>query len=101
VSKSITLPVYKIEIYGVIFILRNNFYNWMLSVESNKPVVIPNGFDFGDTTEQVLSCYCEGFEKEWVYQPYSENNKKFTICIHNDYELYCFLKVVGASVISE
>lgn len=100
-SKSITLPVYKIEIYGVTFILRDNFHNWMVSVESNNPVVIPKGFEFGDTTEQIHSCYCEGFAKEWVYQPYSENNKKFTIEIHSDYELYCFFKVVGVSTISQ
>jgi hypothetical protein len=91
-SKSIVLPVYKIIWKGMTFILRDNFYNWKVSVESETPIIR----DFEDIFEDetIPSVYCEGFTDDQVYGKYSENNKKFTIELGSDNGLYFFFRKI-------
>ena len=90
-SKSVPLPVFKLELPdGTFFVLRYNFYNWIVSVSS------PNGvyMDFMglvDHTAETSSVYCEGFPEELVFGSYSSNQKQFTISLSGgNYQLYTF-----------
>lgn len=90
-SKSVKLPVFqiKLEKYGIEIILRYNFYDWKVSVNSEKPL----DFDFMglfDENKEILSVYCEGFPLDKVYGSYKKNKSKFTIKISSHYNLYTF-----------
>lgn len=99
-SKSIVLPVYYIylEAYDTKIIMRNNFYDWKISIESEYTI---HGIDDFITKEEkpINPIYCEGFEESWVYGMYKDNYKKFTVEIgSNDYNLYTFLYMVKNSL---
>ena len=97
-SKSVVLPVYNIYWGGITFILRENFYDWKVSVISSKPIDIDfKPFRLFDPEKQISPVYCEGFMDEWVFGPYTNNNKKFTIEIQDDFDLFCFFKIMFAS----
>lgn len=89
-SRSVTCPVYFIDLPkdGVRIWMRYNFYNWNVSVESERPITC----DFLDTFEDDGTyCFCEGMTDK-KFGTHKENNKKFTVCIDTDYELYTFFK---------
>ena len=90
-SKSVLLPVMEINLksVGVKILLRNNFYDWNISIESEKDI----DCDFKDifTDDDYKHCFCQGFPEERIYGKYEENHKKFTICIGYDYKLYTFM----------
>jgi len=90
-SKSVCLPVFQFKITdGTIFTMRCNFYNWIISVNSPNDVNV-DFMDLFNPTQQLLHVYCEGFPKELVYGPYSENKQKFTIEISaGDYYIFTF-----------
>ena len=101
VSKSVCLPVFELCLprCGLTIILRNNFYDWCISVESKKDVVC----DFTG-----LSCmsgrkgYFEGFPNDRIYQPYSSDNRKnFSAVLDNDYEVYTFMFILRSWAIRE
>jgi hypothetical protein len=91
-SKSIELPVYCIKANGDKIILRNNFHDWKVSVETHNLHKI----DFQklgivkNTSAQVHQVYCEGFKPEWVYKPYDDDRFKYTVEIYNDFDLKLF-----------
>lgn len=90
-SKSVKLPVYQINLeqYGIEIILMYNFYDWKVSIKSDKPL----DFDFMgifNPTEEILSLYCQGFPKDKVYGSYEQNHSQFTIEIKSDYDMYTF-----------
>ncbi len=94
-SKSILLPVYEIVYPGsnLKFIARNNFYDWKVSVISDRPVKA----DFGNLfnpKQKVPSVYCEGFNPLWVFGPHGENDKKFTVELQGNYDTYTFFWLV-------
>lgn len=99
-SKSVTLPVYQFTLKnGTVIIMRNNFYDWKLSVIS--PVAIEADFMgiFNPETAQI-ALNCEGFPEQYVFGSFNANQKQFTIELANDYALYTFLwtfvyKVLG------
>lgn len=98
-SKSISLPVYGFRMRnGIKVIMRNNFYNWKVSIELPTIALDKNYLDidlFSDgVNANINSCYCEGFKEEWVYGRYesnSDNCLKFTVELLNDYKLYMML----------
>lgn len=97
-SKSIVLPVYLIDlqnIYGIKIIMRGNFYDWKISISSNKNI----NCDFDNLitdSSKINSVYCEGFKEEWVYDAYNNNKKQFTIeTNYSFYELYTFFYLLG------
>ena len=95
-SKSICLPVYKLYVpkYHITFILRDNFYDWKISVESETSL----DYEFMGLfkkDERINSCYCEGFPSGTVYGSFNDNNKKFTIELESNYELYMFMYMLN------
>lgn len=85
-SKSIVLPVYELSRpdLGIRFILRNNFYNWKLSVLSRSTIEV--NFDGlfhttppiePDYTGNPLShVYFEGFPNDLIFSYYATSDKK-------------------------
>lgn len=95
VSKSIRLPVFHVtlEKFGLELILRQNIYEWKVSVVSKKEIQC----DFGDLVNpmgDIDPIYCEGFEQDWVYPSYETNQQTFTVEIGSEYKLYTFLWLI-------
>lgn len=91
-SKSVKLPVYQINLekYGIEIVLRYNFYDWKISIKSDKPL----NFDYMglfNPTEEIESHYCQGFPEDKVYGSYEQNHSQFTIEIESYYDLYTFI----------
>ena len=103
-SKSCELPVYFITMRnGVKLIMRYNFYDWKVSVETpNNQPALPAGYLPTDLMtfsmvdgklEKIPQCYLEGFKKEWCYDAYDPENipRKFTIEVPSKYSLYVII----------
>ncbi len=98
ISKSTTLPVYRLhrDDIGLTMIFRNNYYNWKMSVISERPI----DTDLSDlfftsppvdpeyTGDPLARVYFEGFSEEFVFGYYSENNRKFSAEIRDDNTLF-------------
>lgn len=88
-SKSVLLPVTEINLksVGVKIVMRNNIYDWCVSIESEKEIHC----DFKGLITSEKG-YFEGFPTNRVYDNYSEKNRKnFSFCIQGYYELYTLL----------
>lgn len=95
-SKSVTLPVYRLYItkYNLEIIIRANFYNWIISIKSEKPL----DFDcmgLFDTKKVISSNYCEGFPEENCYGSYESNHSQFTVDITSRYDVYTFFYLLN------
>lgn len=91
-SKSVKLPVMEIDLakLGVKIILRYNFYDWCVSVESVKDVEC----DFLDLITDKKGCF-EGFPENRIYDKYSESNKRnFSAVFNNKYQVFVFLYIL-------
>lgn len=90
-SKSVKLPVYQIKLkeYGIELTLRNNFYDWKISVNSIKELNL-NWMGIFDTTKEIPHIFCEGFPKDKVFSSYTNNHSQFTLEICSDYDVYTF-----------
>ncbi len=90
-SKSVVLPVYqiKLEDFGIEMILRNNFYDWKLSISSIRELNF-NTMNLFDETSIFSKSYCEGFPVDKIYGSYSSDKSKFTIELDSNYDLYTF-----------
>lgn len=91
-SKSVKLPVFQINLekYGIEMVLRYNFYDWKISVKSDKPL----DFDYMglfNPTEEISYLYSEGFPRDKVYGSYEQSHSQFTIEIGSHYDLYTFI----------
>jgi len=91
VSKSIKFPVYQIDLKesGIEIILRNNTYDWKVSIKSEKPL----DFDYMgllDPTDVIYPIYCECFPVGKKYGSYEQNHSRFTFEMWDDYKLYTF-----------
>lgn len=91
-SKSVKLPVFQINLekYGIEMVLRYNFYDWKISVKSDKPL----DFDYMglfSPTKEISYLYCEGFPRDKVYGSYEQSHSQFTIEIDSRYNLYTFI----------
>lgn len=83
-SKSIVLPVCELARpdLGLRLILRNNFYDWKISVVSKRPIVADFSGLFHTTPpidptytgNQLAPVYFEGFLREWVFGYYAESD---------------------------
>lgn len=97
-SKSVKLPVYRIETgLGTLRLtLRGNFHNWMVSVEAVRP--LPDVFfDLFDKNAEISSVYCEGFDGEWVFGPFNADRKTFTVELFTNYQLMTFLYLLSVA----
>jgi hypothetical protein len=85
-SKSVKLPVYQLSRpdLGLRLILRDNFYDWKLSVISETPIVADFSGLFRTTPPiareytgcELASCYFEGFPEELVFGYYEPSDKR-------------------------
>lgn len=99
-SKSCLLPVYGFKLSnGIEFIMRENFYGWVVSIRS--PFTIDKLPDFctgdnnDDGTKDVHEYYCEGFKNSWVYGFENENFRYSTFRVHEDYDLYALIYLLN------
>lgn len=94
-SKSVLLPVYRLELEnGMAFTMRNNFYDWKVSVESPDDVSI-NFEDLFRQNNTIPSMYCEGFPENLVFGAFPENRRQFTVELSGDFQLYTFLWLIS------
>jgi len=103
-SKSVCLPVYRLEWFDYTFTMRYNFYNWIVSVRTPYGKPFYNIDWLGMITSEdkdINSVYCEGFSKDDVYGAYKDGERKFTISLYDNYELYTFFKVIKNWVVKE
>ena len=99
-SKSVDLPVYYLFVkkYNTKIIMRYNFHNWMVSVDSEYNI---DGIGelLYEEKEPVNSIYCEGFAEEQVYGMYKDNHKRFTVELGcSFYKLYTFFYMLNKSL---
>jgi hypothetical protein len=95
-SKSVLLPVYKILWNGFTFIMRDNFHDWKISIES--PYSLKGKIDFlnlFDKNKDINAVYCEGFPRELVFPPFSKNDENFTIELYDDYGVYTLFWIIS------
>ena len=95
-SKSVPLPVYGLTMRnGIKLIMRDNFYDWKVSVILPKP--LPKNYlpmELISNDGDIPDCYLEGFHNEWgfeTYKPEDEKQNKFTIEVYGKYRLYTLL----------
>ena len=91
-SKSVKLPVFKIERedVGLVLIMRCNIYDWKITVESKKPIEC-DFMGIIDTEKPVNKFCCEGFPKDKIYGSYNQDHSKFTVEIDSWYNVYTFI----------
>lgn len=90
-SKSCKLPVYEISfVPGNIITMRNNFYDWKVSVDSEKEINIEYAGLFNPDASMSSVCF-EGFPEDRCFGPYSNNKKQFSVEIFSEYALWAFL----------
>lgn len=94
ISKSVKLPVMEIDLsdkLGIKIVLRNNFYDWCISVESENEIDC-NWLRLINPTNKG---YFEGFPRDRIYSPYSETNRKnFSVVLNGEYEVYTFMYIL-------
>lgn len=98
-SKSIELPVYGLEIsrLGLRVVLRDNFYDWNLVVDSDRPVVIDPTRLF--PPNDLGSCFYQGFPAAWVEAtPYAQSQTRFACYLENAYALHTFFHLVARAL---
>ena len=104
ISKSVALPVYNFDRsdIGLRMIMRNNFYDWKLSVISDIPINADfdglfhtnTTLDPGYTGNELLSCYFEGFPEDLVFGYYDLNNSIWSASIGGDNALWTVLFLI-------
>ena len=94
VSKGVLLPVFHIDTgYGHQFWLRNNYYDWKVSVRLPSPVVAEVASLITDAGT-ISAVNCEGFEPGWVFGQYRLGEQEFTVEITDDYRLWAFCHIL-------
>lgn len=110
-SKSVRLPVYSLERpdLGLQVVLRDNYYDWNVSVISETPIAADlRGFELDYSRDEDRArypsgfrapgswgyCYFQGFPREMQFGPFSESPRKFSLCVRSDYEIYTLLWLI-------
>lgn len=95
-SKSILLPVYKITLKnGIVLILRDNFFDWKVSVISPFRIYSLDLEDLISLDDQVSPTCCEGFPDELIFGSFDQNNYQFTAELNTKYDLYALAVVLA------
>lgn len=84
-------PIYQFEIkeYGIKVILKADGHNWIISIDSPKPL----DYDFMELFDPSYKEYpltINDIPKEYAYDSFEENKSKFTIEINSQYKVYTF-----------
>lgn len=94
-SKGIVLPVVEIIWRRKCrFVLRDNFYDYKLTVECQDPIVGLEISDLCKTTEEINSIYCEGFRPQDVHPSYSRDQSYFTLEVYSHYALFTIMFLI-------
>jgi len=103
-SKSVNLPVvaFARPDLGLRIVLRNNFYNWKMSVSSSTPIEAdftglfiespPLEPDY--TGDNLSSVYFEGFPHEEIFGYRKSNSLKWSAEIHGNFDLMTTLFLI-------
>lgn len=86
-SKSVRLPVYMLvrEDLGLRLIMRDNYHDWNIAVESDNPV--PQEVLEGISLDTAY-CFFQGFPEKYRHGSYETDPTKFSICTYSDYDTY-------------
>ncbi|HEX9640566.1 MAG TPA: hypothetical protein VGB13_04560 [Candidatus Krumholzibacteria bacterium] len=97
-SKSVLLPVYSIErADGLRLVMRDNFYNWKLSVISERPIEADFAglfhttppLDSSHNGNPLSPVYFEGFPRELVFGYYEPSDRRrFSAEIWGEHSLW-------------
>lgn len=110
-SKSVRLPVYSLDRpdLDLRFVMRDNFYDWNVSVLSETPVTTDlRSFPLDYWTDEERKrfaggyrpgtswgyCFFQGFPEELQFGPYREDQRRFSMCVRSDYELYTLVWLI-------
>jgi hypothetical protein len=88
-SKSVPLPVVEYTPAGARVIVRGNFYNWKVSVDSSCPLTMDYPRLFAPDAD-ISPVYCEGFPEKDVFGPYASGAKQFTTTLYDEHALWTF-----------
>jgi hypothetical protein len=107
-SKSVVLPVYEMrrEDFGLRLVMRNNWYNWKLSVDRPRGVVANFSGLFHTTPpiepeytgDDLHPAYFEGFRREDVFGYYSESSQRFSANIGGDFAMWASVFEIARSI---
>lgn len=76
-SKSCILPVVRYELSTSWVLVRDNFYNIMVSVSCQQPITwLPSGIS---ADKPIRAVYCEGFPADLVFPSWAKSPHMFTI----------------------
>ncbi len=95
VSKSLRVPVYGLRLpeHGVRAVLRSNFYDWKVSVLSDRP--LDEGFGrLFDPCKVHTPEYCEGIPPDLVFGSYVNDATTFTVAMPDRLEVFAFFVAV-------
>ncbi len=91
-SKSVILPVVEFKLPNASIVVRDNLYNFAVSVTSPGKPVPKAMLDAVSDGEATSACYCEGFPQERVYGSQDQNPEQFTTHIW-DKDLFSYFMV--------
>jgi hypothetical protein len=95
-SKSIDLPVVKYHLpNGSFLIVRDNFHNFAVTVESAKPLDVCRLLEVGVEPKTAPPCSCEGFPCDSIFGSVIHNPQKFTSHIFRDEFFLKFVRYFG------
>ena len=99
-SKSIKLPVVEFRSKnGIVFTIRDNFFNYKVSVDSPFPITV-DFFDLFDPEpkDYLHPVYFEGFPKNKVFRSFSENTKQFSVQLLSQEDVYLLIWLIVRSL---
>lgn len=107
-SKSVPLPVYEMrrEDFGLRLVMRNNWYNWKLSVE--RPGGVEANFSClfhvtppvepKYTGDELSPVYFEGFRREDIFGYYSQSKERFSANIVGDFAMWTTIFEISKAI---
>ena len=94
-SKSVKLPVYKIDLekYGIEIVLRYNFFEWIVSIKSEKPLDC-DFLGLFDPKKEIPVTNCYGVPLNMIFGSYEKNHSQFMIEFSSEYDVYTFFFIL-------
>lgn len=110
-SNSKRLPVYSLERpdLGIQFVMRDNYHDWNISVLSERAIETDlRGFQLDYSREEDKQrfkngyrpgnswgyCYFQGFPEEFQFGPYSEDQRKFSLCVGSVHKVWTLIFLI-------
>ena len=90
--QDITMPVYHAKLNtGAEIMMYNDLDKYFVSIISPESINIDLDI-FNEPSTRLFPNDCRGFKSEWIFAPYTENRKQFTVSLKNsDNEFFTFL----------